>query len=149
MQQLGVENASRFRHSPCANRKVFASWRRVPVQQILVVDDEWELAEVLIYLLHGEGYCMQYASNGEAALQLLSERRIALVLTDYMMPVMNGCELLQHMMRTKNLAAIPVIVTSALPEEVVRDKCAPVQSFLQKPFTASRLVQVVEDAFSH
>ena len=119
------------------------------MEEILVVDDEWDLAEVLIYLLQGEGYGTQYAPNGEAALRLLSERRIALVLTDYMMPVMNGCELLQQMRRRKHLAEIPVIVVSALPEEVVREKCAPVKGFLRKPFTASRLMQVVEASFPH
>ena len=116
------------------------------MEEILVVDDEWDLAEVVIYLLQGEGYAALYAPNGEAALQLLSKRPVDLV-CDYMMPVMNGCELLRNMQSREDLAGIPVVVLSALPEDVVRSHCEPVKEFLGKPFRADQLVQLVRDAF--
>ena len=129
------------------DQQLFGPWRRIAIEEILVVDDEWDLAEVVIYLLQGEGYAALYAPNGEAALQLLSKRPVDLVLTDYMMPVMNGCELLRNMQSREDLAGIPVVVLSALPEAVVRSHCDPVKEFLRKPFTADQLVQLVRDAF--
>lgn len=122
---------------------LFAPWRRVFVEEILVVDDEWELAEVMIYLLQSEGYRAQYAPHGEIALQLLSKSPAQLVLTDYMMPVMNVCELLQTILSRKDLAGTPVIMVSALPEDLARNRCKLVKAFLRKPFTADQLLRLV------
>lgn len=113
------------------------------MEEILVVDDEWELAEVMIYFLQSEGYGAQYAPDGATALRLLSESPARLVLTDYMMPLMNGCELIQAMLSKEELAGTPVIMASALVEDVVRDHCKPVKAFLRKPFTADQLLRSV------
>ena len=113
--------------------------------QILVVDDEQDVAEVAVFLLTSRGYAARYAPNGEVALQAILHNRVALVLTDYMMPVMDGPELLQTLRTTKETAAIPVVMLSALPEEVVRAKVECIDAFIRKPFRAGHLVQTVQE----
>jgi len=113
------------------------------VEDILVVDDERDLAELTIYLLQSEGYGTRYAPHGEIAVQLLTESPAQLVLTDFMMPVMNGCELLEAMLRREDLAGTPVIMMSSLSEDVARAKCKLLKAFLRKPFTADQLLRLV------
>jgi CheY-like chemotaxis protein len=113
------------------------------VDEILVVDDEWDIAEVVIYLLQSEGYRVRYALNGVTALQMLSERPAELVLTDYMMPLMNGCELLREIRSREDLAHTSVIMMSALPQEVLGGKCDHAMAFLRKPFNEQQLLRAV------
>ena len=60
---------------------------------VLIVDDEFGLAEMLREMLREAGYDVTLAINGQLALEILGERPIDLVLTDMMMPVMDGAEL--------------------------------------------------------
>jgi two-component system, OmpR family, response regulator VicR len=113
------------------------------VNEILVVDDEQEVAELMIYLLQSEGYGARHAPDGEVAVQVLQQNPAALILTDYMMPVMDGLQLLQALKAKEETAAIPVVMLSALPEEVVREKGEPVRAFLRKPFRATELLTSV------
>ena len=64
---------------------------------ILIVEDEYGLAELLRDMLTERGYDVSLAINGRLALEVLRERRIQLVLTDTMMPVMDGPELAKAM----------------------------------------------------
>jgi CheY-like chemotaxis protein len=112
---------------------------------LLVVDDEAELAEALIFVLQAEGYVTRYASNGLDALALLSTTSVDLVLTDYMMPVMDGFELLRTMRATHGMDSTPVLVLSGLPELIVRTKCGSKVPFLRKPYTASQLLERVRE----
>ncbi|WP_256345401.1 PleD family two-component system response regulator, partial [Pseudomonas sp. F1002] len=59
---------------------------------ILVVDDEYLIADILGYALEDEGYMVVKASNGQKALEVLERERPALIITDFMMPVMDGQE---------------------------------------------------------
>ena len=60
------------------------------MRTILVVDDEWAIAEVLESLLSDEGYRVIIANNGRQALERLSEWPPDLIMLDFMMPVMDG-----------------------------------------------------------
>lgn len=114
-------------------------------KEILVVDDEQDEVEILTFLLVAEGYRVRRAFNGLCALQLLSESAVDLVLTDYMMPRMDGCSLLRRMRASKETATTPVLMISSLPEVVVRMKCGPVTAFLHKPFPPRLLLSLVHD----
>lgn len=114
-------------------------------KQILVVDDEWEEVEILTFLLLAEGHRVKNAANGLKALLELSSSAVDLVLTDFMMPVMDGCELLRMMRTNPEMALTPVLMISALPEAVVRMKCEPVGAFLHKPFSPEQLLRQVRD----
>lgn len=107
---------------------------------ILVVDDESDVAEPIVFLLAGYGYEVQVATNGSAALEMLAYGPPDLVLTDLMMPVVNGAELVQKVRSMDGLAATPIVVMSALPQDVVRRECPLATAFLTKPFTSMELL---------
>ena len=112
-------------------------------KQILVVEDEWDIAELLIFLLVSEGYWVEHARDGNVALEMLRERSWDLVLTDLMMPGLDGSELVQKIRESPHLAPLPVMMLSALPEHIARARCQPIDSFLQKPFGLEDLLKRV------
>jgi circadian clock protein KaiC len=110
---------------------------------IVIVDDEFGLAELIAEVLAERGYATAIAINGELGLALLRERRPALVLLDLMMPVLDGSEMLKAMRADPELATVPVVVMTALPEAVPPKDEAAFEAVLQKPFTPDRLFEVV------
>ena len=60
------------------------------VEKILVVDDEWELRNLLTEFLTGEGYDVIHASNGEEALELAEKEEPQVILLDIKMPGIDG-----------------------------------------------------------
>ena len=77
---------------------------------ILVVDDEQEIADLVEIYLVSEGYKVFKASNAEDGLAILDKENIHLVLLDIMMPGMNGLEMCKKIRETNN---IPIIMLSA------------------------------------
>jgi CheY-like chemotaxis protein len=84
--------------------------------RILVVDDDPVCRTVAVMGLRRTGHDLLEAAHGRAAVDILerAEPGIDLVVTDIMMPVMDGFELLQHIRATPALAGIPVIVCTAM-----------------------------------
>ena len=83
-----------------------------PMNTILIVDDEYLIADILGFALEDEGYLVEKASNGSKALEVLKEKRFQLVITDYMMPLLNGEELVRAMREDPALSELPVILMS-------------------------------------
>lgn len=110
---------------------------------ILIVDDEFGLAELISDILDENGYETSIAINGALGLAMLRERRPDLVLMDLMMPVLSGPEMLREMKSDPAVADIPVVIMTALPEAVPRDPELAHEAVLQKPFTPERLFEVV------
>jgi CheY-like chemotaxis protein len=113
------------------------------VRTVLVVEDEWAIAEWLGALLADEGYQVVTASNGKRALEFLQDRKPDLLLTDFMMPIMDAPALL-HAMKRDGLDGIPVIVMSGLPEASVSERCDGYQAFLRKPFRETELLDALQ-----
>jgi DNA-binding response OmpR family regulator len=121
----------------------------MPKQQaILVVDDEPDILELLVHLLSKEGYRVLKASDGRSALEIMSESAIDLVLTDLMMPAMDGAQLAAQMRARPQCKAIPLMMISALPEATVRGIYDQYDSFLQKPFHGGTLLALVRGLLS-
>lgn len=110
---------------------------------ILIVDDEFGLADLMAEILRERGYETSIAINGELGLQALGERRPDLVLLDVMMPVLTGPEMLRSMRNERAYAQIPVVFMTALPRTVPRDLEGKYELLLQKPFTPEHLFEVV------
>src|SRR5438270_2697624 len=87
---------------------------------ILIVDDEWALAEVLSAILRDEGYRTLVAGNGREAEALLKSEHVDLVVADFLMPIMDAPALIAWMKREPALTGIPVIIMTSLPETEVR-----------------------------
>ena len=101
---------------------------------ILVVDDEFGVAEVLEATLVDEGFRVLTAIDGRGGLALLKQARPDAVLLDYMMPAMDGVAVLRAIQSDATLAAIPVVMMSALPEVAIRSQVQGYAGFLRKPF---------------
>jgi CheY-like chemotaxis protein len=106
---------------------------------ILVIDDEFDVAELLAELLTARGHRVTTAINGLLAQGLLRDHDYDLVISDFMMPLVDGIELVQSMRADPRLADIPVIMISAQRE--LPPVVAPgfIQVLLQKPFTPRAL----------
>jgi CheY-like chemotaxis protein len=83
---------------------------------ILVVDDNADLCRTLSRLLRHMGFAAECAFSGPEALSQLRESKPALILLDYMMPVMNGLEVLAQVKSNAQTAAIPVVMLTAVSD---------------------------------
>ncbi len=117
-----------------------------PKRVILCVDDEEVNVTLLEALLEPRGYGVLKAFSGEAALHLLAERRVDLVLLDVMMPSLDGyqvCRLIKGDERTRR---IPVIMLTALSgrEDRIKGIEAGAEDFITKPFDRGEVLARVE-----
>ena len=109
---------------------------------ILIVEDEFAIAELLEMVLVDEGYRVLRASNGRQGLErLANDSRPDLVISDYMMPILDGASMIQTMRENEAQRDIPYIIMSSMPENNVRQRIQGYASFVRKPF---RLLKVVE-----
>jgi DNA-binding response OmpR family regulator len=109
-------------------------------RRILIVDDEFGLAELLAELLIEEGYETELAINGQLGLKALEERPADLVILDVMMPIMSGPEMARAMKANPKLARIPIIMMTALPSSLPQDQPRLYAASLQKPFPPDLLI---------
>lgn len=112
-------------------------------QTVLIVDDEFGLADITADLLRDAGYDVTLAINGKLALDSLAASPADLVLTDLMMPVMDGPEMIRRMRADPRFAAIPVILMTALPEAVPTGAAALHDALLVKPFSVDEVLAAV------
>lgn len=77
---------------------------------ILIIDDDPAVRSLFGQFLDGEGYSTALAADGREALELLQTRRPDVIITDIMMPEMDGLEVIQNI--RKNYAEIPVVAIS-------------------------------------
>jgi two-component system cell cycle sensor histidine kinase/response regulator CckA len=111
---------------------------------ILVVDDEAAIREITGATLESFGYRVLTASDGTEALALYAERKgeIALVLTDMVMPFMDGPATIRALQRMN--PQVKIIAASGLAQGVrANDAPIGVSMFLNKPFTAERLLKAL------
>lgn len=116
---------------------------RPPQRRILLVDDELDLVELMCDLLASRGYDVTCATNGAVALDLLRHDDFDLVITDLMMPVMDGIELVKAVREEPRLGNLPVIMMSA---QIERGRAAvgdQVQGFLAKPFRPNAIIDAI------
>jgi CheY-like chemotaxis protein len=109
------------------------------VDVILVVDDESNMRFLIRMILEGAGYTVVEAPHGAAALERVKESRPGLVVTDLMMPVMGGRELIERLRADPATAAIPIVVLSTSAGSLT----TPADIVLGKPFKAEVLVEAV------
>jgi CheY-like chemotaxis protein len=112
------------------------------MKTILVVEDEFAIADMLAATLEDEGYKVILAGNGREGLARLADSRPDLIISDIMMPIMDGRKML-HLMKTEhNIDGIPIILMSAADEalSLVDNK---VIFYVNKPFDLLQLLDLV------
>ena len=116
--------------------------------KILVVDDEDSLAEMIGMLVEDLGYEALYAYNGREALNCLAHQQTLpnLIISDVMMPQMNGLELVRTLQKHPTYQTIPVILMSAAgaPAEFSQSI-----AFIHKPFDLDLLGDMIERFLDH
>ncbi len=101
-----------------------------------MVDDESNMRFLLRMVLETEGFEVVEAHHGAAALERVQEEEPDLVMTDLMMPVMNGRELIERLRADPETAGIPILVLSANANVVV----AGADASVRKPFNPDELL---------
>ena len=112
---------------------------------ILVVDDEPQITRVLRTTLNAHGYEIRVANDGETALEIAKDFTPDLIITDLMMPNMDGIELCRQI---RKMSQVPILVLSVRGEE--RNKIQALDSgaddYITKPFSTGELLARVRAA---
>ena len=116
-------------------------------RSVLIVDDEFGLAEMLREMLREDGYDVTLAINGRLAFDILRERRVDLIITDLMMPVMDGAELATAIRGDDAMRSMAVLLMTSLPSRVP-DESGLYDAVIRKPFTPERLLAVMTACFA-
>jgi DNA-binding NtrC family response regulator len=119
------------------------------VAQLLVVDDNEDIAGLVQVLLESEGHKVRVAANGEEGLAALEERYPEVVLLDIEMPVLDGPSMVYRMF-VENLGRenIPVVLMSGVPDLPRVAKRVGTPYAIAKPFDADRLMALVRQALA-
>ena len=107
---------------------------------LLIVEDNLELLMLLQQLLGGK-YRVLTATNGQEAMEVVQREELDMIITDLMMPIMDGMELTQQVKGDPNFQHLPIILLTAKNQEDTRTKAlrAGADSFVTKPFKVSDL----------
>lgn len=104
---------------------------------ILVVDDDEALRETLVYHLELAGYLVLTATDGPTALELAQKQHLDLMILDIMLPGIDGLEVCRRIRRQPSTAALPLLMLTAMGEEIDRVVGLEVgaDDYLSKPFS--------------
>lgn len=113
---------------------------------ILVVDDEDDVRTLCRVNLEYEGYRVLEASDGAAALELVEQNEVDLILLDLMMPGIDGWEVVSRLKQDERTSSIPVILVTAKTDEQaqLRGIREGVMDYITKPFNPVALSRYVE-----
>ena len=114
---------------------------------VLIVEDSAIQTEALRRVLSAEGYAVSVAKDGAAGLAKARELTPDLVISDIMMPEMDGFELCRNIKADERLRKIPVILLTSLsePQEVMKSLICGADNFVTKPYDATYLLSIIQD----
>jgi len=120
------------------------------VTDILIVEDSATQAAQIKYLLESHHYKSEVARDGQQALIWLSGHKPSLIITDIIMPEMNGFELCEKIKFNKETEDIPVILLTSLtdPDEVIEGLSCGAESFITKPYNDEYLISNIKKLLS-
>lgn len=115
-------------------------------EDILIVEDSTTQAAQIKYLLESHHYKVLVTQNGQQALAWISKYKPSLVISDIVMPDMNGYELCGKIKSDKRTEDIPVILLTSLsdPEEVIEGISCGADIFITKPYNKEYLLSNIE-----
>lgn len=110
-------------------------------KRILAVDDEDSITRILQVNLERAGYTVDTAASGHEALTCLLQNDYDLLISDVMMPEMDGLELIEHIRQSPELVKLPVILLTARSSEndITRGYIKGTDLYLTKPFDPNEL----------
>ncbi|HWQ67954.1 MAG TPA: hybrid sensor histidine kinase/response regulator [Methanospirillum sp.] len=113
---------------------------------ILIAEDSRTQAEMLRCILMDQGYETEIAESGTAALASISVRMPDLLLTDIVMPGMDGYDLCMAIRSNQSIAELPIILVTHLydPDDVLRALSCGANNFIIKPYTPTELISRID-----
>ncbi|PKL42617.1 MAG: hypothetical protein CVV41_13795 [Candidatus Riflebacteria bacterium HGW-Riflebacteria-1] len=119
--------------------------------EILVVEDSATQAQNLKHLLESRQFNVTLAGDGKHALEMIAAQAPDLVITDIVMPVMNGYELCRQIKEKESTLNIPVILLTSLanPEDVLEGLSCGADNFITKPFSDEYLLSHIEQILAN
>jgi two-component system response regulator VicR len=115
---------------------------------VLIIDDEYLIADILSYALEDEGYLTVKAGSGQKALDILDRERPELIITDYMMPGMNGIELAEAVRQRPGMEATPMMLMSGAQAHLGIARPDLFFTVFEKPFDIHEVVAAVKQRVS-
>jgi len=116
--------------------------------RIITVDDSSTMRRIIKNTLKRIGYGDEVleAENGKEALEVLENREVDLIITDWNMPVMDGLTFVKKIRSNKKYDDVPIIMvtTEAAKEDIITALKAGVNNYIVKPFTPQVLKEKIE-----
>ncbi len=115
-------------------------------KRILIVEDEPNIVISLEFLMKREGFEVDVAADGEAALKAASDRAPDLVLLDIMLPKMNGFEVCQKLRADSRWRGVKIVMLTAKGREaeIAKGLALGADLYVTKPFSTKELVAQVK-----
>ena len=114
--------------------------------KILVVEDEIDIKNLIVYALENKGYDLISTDDGEKAIKLVKENKPNIIILDWMLPSVSGLEVCRTIRRDKTIQHIPIIMLTAKITE--NDKILGLDSgaddYITKPFSTNELFSRVK-----
>jgi signal transduction histidine kinase/DNA-binding response OmpR family regulator len=112
---------------------------------IVIAEDSPTQAEQLKYLLESEGYEVHHGKDGRLALDIIRSVKPQMVISDIIMPEMDGFELCQEIKQCEDLKSIPVILLTSLddPGDIIKGLECGADNYFTKPFNPKYLIERV------
>lgn len=116
--------------------------------QIVLIEDEESVTSLIKHKLLKEGYDVIHFPNGEGVINYLLKNKPSLIISDIMMPVIDGMTLLKEIKSNPRLASIPVILLSSSSHEsaILEGLKAGAIDYITKPFSPSELLLRIQIA---
>ncbi|MBN8929190.1 MAG: hypothetical protein BGO51_01705 [Rhodospirillales bacterium 69-11] len=111
---------------------------------VLVVDDERDVRAIAAEILREAGYTVREAADGPAALKLLGDGRVSVLLVDYAMPVMSGAELARQARLSH--PRLPIVYVTGTTETLAPTLLNPADAVVTKPYASAALLRAVRAA---
>ena len=110
--------------------------------KILIVEDEQDIRDLLIFNLQKEGFKVESADNGDSALSLIRKNNFDLILLDLMLPGIGGFDLTRILKNDKKTSEIPILMLTAKGEEsdIVKGLELGADDYMTKPFSIKVLL---------
>ena len=141
MDLVDSVDAADFKDPPSARGQLRVCFQRTTNMNVLVVEDSKSTQLMLEKILTGWGHEVTCIADGNEALRLLAEKDISLVMVDWLMPVMDGIELVQHIRNRDWGRYIYVLMLTILGERrnLARAMEAGVDDYATKPINHDEL----------
>jgi CheY-like chemotaxis protein len=114
---------------------------------VLVVDDDAVVRNLIVECLQILGYEVRQAADGETGLRMLHERAPDLLMVDFIMPGLNGADVIEQVRAF--MPDLPIILATGYADAQASDNLLERERVLQKPFNIDQLASVVSDALQH